>query len=570
MLSKAVAWLLSVLIGLAVVGALLWLVPAWLSDPVASPVHELKPATGSFVTVTYASSVDGVALRFIEYLPSGYVSTTAYPLAILLHGAGGNINQYNTPEWRNAADAHGYILALIEARTLISLGYPASRLTFFLDGVLPSAQDVLDVIPVMQSRRLINPSRIYIGGYSMGGIGAMNIATQNPGVFAAAAPGVIISDLFQAVAYTTSQPIPSFATLLGGAAGASPITDTSWYQNSPRFLLPNLMHTPLTIVHGLSDALVPNAVSIWPYMQSRHIVDTPGFADTRGRATTLQELRAQWPSSYEVVYSWPPVNHGAGGLYWITDSVLSFFDAHFLVTNPLTVAFTTYEDKHTRAYWLQLNLTQPWTAQPALVYAIRYPSQNAAQLLVTGSMTLTLDMPMMELTSTKPLTLVVQPVNGVVPAGAVAVVWSGTWSTNSSYTITKDGAPLSPLSFTVALTHFTLLRQTTDFTHTYVIAPTSNTPTAPSITSALFASGLVGLPFSYTITASGTPPITFTASALPSGLTLNGAVIRGTPTLTGTTPVVITATNAMSVDVQTLLITINAVNAKVYLPLVVR
>jgi hypothetical protein len=303
------------------------------------------------------------------------------------------------------------------------------------------------------------------------------------------------------------------AVPFNGGPGASLITDTYWYQNSPRFLLPNLMHTPLTIVHGLSDTLVPNDSAIWSYMQSRHIVDTPGFNDARGCTTTLQELREQWPSLYYEAHMGPPVSHGVGGLYWITDSVLSFFDAHLLVTNPLTVAFNSYEDKHTHAYWLQLQLTRPWTAQPALVYAMRYPAQDSAQLQVMGSMTLTLDMTPMGLTSTLPLTLTVQPVNGIVPAGDVAVVLSGTWSMTSSYNVTKDGAPLSSLSYTVALTRFTLLRQTTDFTHTYVIAPAS-AAISPTIISALTANGLVGVPFAYIITANGTPPIPFTTRSL--------------------------------------------------------
>jgi hypothetical protein len=79
------------------------------------------------------------------------------------------------------------------------------------------------------------------------------------------------------------------------------------------------------------------------------------------------------------------------------------------------------------------------------------------------------------------------------------------------------------------------------------------------ITSFITISTQVGLPFTYTITSSGgTTPITFSASPLPAGLSLNAGtgVISGTPTATGTTKILLTASNPAGSTSATLALTV--------------
>ena len=88
------------------------------------------------------------------------------------------------------------------------------------------------------------------------------------------------------------------------------------------------------------------------------------------------------------------------------------------------------------------------------------------------------------------------------------------------------------------------------------------TPSPPTITSPLVASGGVNNGFTYTITAIGSTPITFTASPLPPGLFLNGSAISGVPTAEGTYAVILTATNLLATDTKTLVISItNIINS---------
>src|ERR1019366_539820 len=82
---------------------------------------------------------------------------------------------------------------------------------------------------------------------------------------------------------------------------------------------------------------------------------------------------------------------------------------------------------------------------------------------------------------------------------------------------------------------------------------------APAITSAsstTFAEGMAG---SFTVTAVGFPAPTITESgALPSGVTFNAGVLSGTPTASGTFPITFTASNGISPNaVQNFTLTVN-------------
>ena len=84
------------------------------------------------------------------------------------------------------------------------------------------------------------------------------------------------------------------------------------------------------------------------------------------------------------------------------------------------------------------------------------------------------------------------------------------------------------------------------------------TASPPAITSTLTASGTVGSPFSYTITATKNPT-SFNAAGLPAGLSINTTtgVIAGTPTAAGTSSVTLSATNGLGTGSATLAVTIS-------------
>ena len=84
-------------------------------------------------------------------------------------------------------------------------------------------------------------------------------------------------------------------------------------------------------------------------------------------------------------------------------------------------------------------------------------------------------------------------------------------------------------------------------------------PTAnyPAISSANAASGVVGVAFSYSITARN-GPTSFGATGLPAGLSINKTtgVISGKPTAAGQTIVTLSATNGAGTATQVLTLTV--------------
>lgn len=85
--------------------------------------------------------------------------------------------------------------------------------------------------------------------------------------------------------------------------------------------------------------------------------------------------------------------------------------------------------------------------------------------------------------------------------------------------------------------------------------------TAPSITTSSLPSGVTGTPYSQTLTATGTTPITWslTGGALPSGLTLSSTgVISGTPSAAMTASFTVQASNSAGSNSKALSLTIAA------------
>jgi poly(3-hydroxybutyrate) depolymerase len=133
------------------------------------------------VAMAYRSGFDGKLVPYRIYLPANYDKSKKYPLVVLLHGAGGDETNFLEGYgrlWPKLAEQRGYILASVNGRGPLS-GYRKET---------GGEQDVLDVLDLMKSHFSIDPSRVYLGGHSMGGGGTWTIGLKYPERFAGLIP----------------------------------------------------------------------------------------------------------------------------------------------------------------------------------------------------------------------------------------------------------------------------------------------------------------------------------------------------------------------------------------------
>ncbi|MGD0092650.1 MAG: putative Ig domain-containing protein, partial [Planctomycetota bacterium] len=282
-----------------------------------------------------------------------------------------------------------------------------------------------------------------------------------------------------------------------------------------------------------------------------------------------------------------------------------------LVINPTAPVITNTDLTATGvegvpfSYTVQATGTQPLTigvldATPLpaglTLSASAMNSQGIVQAIISGTplpaavgtttVTLTAANHVTPLPNTATLTINISPAPPIITSPLTASAVDGI---PFSYTITATGTP--PVTFTATgLPNGLSLAGTTisgtpsgqigsfnvilTATNSPLTTPDQKTlvitvaPAPPTITSLLTATANDGKPFSYTITASGTPPFTFSAAPpLPNGLALNGANITGTPVGPGTFTVVITAANLAGSDQKNLTITVNPTPPSITSPL---
>ena len=151
-----------------------------------------QSANDEFSSFSFSAS-SGLEMPYRLYSPAVEVRT-AVPLIIYLHGAGGwgtdNVKQisggntHGTRLWLKpeiAAENPAYVLAP-QIPNPQPWGAPSS------EELSPYANVLMELIDQMKSEFLIDESRVYIMGQSLGGIGVWDIIAKRPDIFAAGVP----------------------------------------------------------------------------------------------------------------------------------------------------------------------------------------------------------------------------------------------------------------------------------------------------------------------------------------------------------------------------------------------
>jgi len=131
--------------------------------------------------LAYRSSFDGKLMPYRMYIPSNYDKSKKYPFIMLLHGAGGDENNFldrYQGMWPKLAEERDYIIAAANGRGPLG-GYAREN---------GSEQDVMDVIALMEKNYNIDSAREYLAGHSMGAGGTWRLGFEYRNRFAALAP----------------------------------------------------------------------------------------------------------------------------------------------------------------------------------------------------------------------------------------------------------------------------------------------------------------------------------------------------------------------------------------------
>lgn len=219
------------------------------SQPATQPV---RPAGGH--NVLDREICKRVQTRYLLHLPADYAADgdTRWPLIVFLHGAG---------ERGNDLDKIGGLGPMQHARGQAAFPFVV------VAPLCPRDRDwspelIATLIEEIIAGCAIDPDRVYLTGYSMGGAGTWETAMDYPHLFAAVAP-------------LCGRVIP----LMSG----------------------RLWRTPVWVFHGEKDSVVP-------FAQSVELVDIlRGMGNTRVRFTTYPDADHEiWPTVYAEpeLYRW--------------------------------------------------------------------------------------------------------------------------------------------------------------------------------------------------------------------------------------------------------------------------
>lgn len=263
-----------------------------------------KYASGPQV-LSFHSMVDGTDQSYGLYLPPGFDEKKAYPLVVMLHGAGSNhrlalrrVFGRSNAAGENDVDASLYFPRWEDVQYIVAT--PLARGTMGYQGV--AEKDVWDMIADVKRRFKTDENRTYLTGLSMGGGGTLWIGLTRPDFWAAIAP-----------------------------VCPAPPEGTDIY-------LPNAAHLPTRFFQGDADPVVPTAsVNKW----------VEGF---KGTGTHVE---------YDV---YPGVKHDSWVNAYADGRIFKWFDQYKRDPEPKKVTFATGQIKYYKAFWVEILALAPGKA----------------------------------------------------------------------------------------------------------------------------------------------------------------------------------------------------------------
>lgn len=394
-------------------------------------------AQGRAIDVQWISSVDGAVLQGVLWEPEGYDPMDGpVPLSLWFNGGEGGLN---VPQgWSRGLDRKGWLGLIVAGRSWNLEAEYGCRFSFSMaylnhpdPDIGPGEQDVLDGVDWAISQYPVDADRVYVMGFSLGGRGTYMMGLKRPDRFAGIAPMAPATDLFEVDTRVdpSRTSYPCRMALAQGIPGSSGFSATIRSLQSARFLVENARNLPIYHGHGTNDGLAANDSQFAPYFHGRHMLDDASFDGCHrcidglspcvdinlefcfGHTPTLSELHAMDPGGYPYAWMTTPVGHIVDS-EWLDGTVIGngqgvidpadsgrligafdFLEDKVRNSSPDTVVYKSYTDEHRSAYWLEIDVTTPWSGVPGAIRATRNSATNSLQVELARIAALIIDLP---------------------------------------------------------------------------------------------------------------------------------------------------------------------------------
>lgn len=207
---------------------------------------------GKVSEVVWKNSKDGLTRRGVLITPPGYQPGELYPAVVNTHPGDTawwtGFHASKWWDWGQLLASNGYVVFLPNTRGVTGEGGAMHATNEHWGGM--SFQDLMDGVDYLIARKIADPQRLGIGGWSNGGFITEYTITRTTR-FRAAVAQAGHSNLFSL--YGTSY----LREGLRRISKASPYHDRGWYdEHSPITFIKNC-RTPTLLLHGEFDAGVP-------------------------------------------------------------------------------------------------------------------------------------------------------------------------------------------------------------------------------------------------------------------------------------------------------------------------
>lgn len=233
------------------------------------PVTRIDPQVaqwrrGHVEQVRWTSSIDHRAIYGVLMTPPGYVPGTPIKTVVQGHGGpewawwSGWLGSWH--EWAQMLATHGYAVLLPNIRGSDGQGTDFAR-AVGSDWGGADYQDMLDGVDMLVARRIADPARLGIGGWSYGGFMAAWAVTHGTR-FKAAVVGAGPVDM-RAMAYITDT--PDFPMGYFGP----PSRNIAALDHASSILSVERVAAPVLVLHGAADTRVPATLGLEFYRALR-------------------------------------------------------------------------------------------------------------------------------------------------------------------------------------------------------------------------------------------------------------------------------------------------------------